>query len=234
VEAFAGPGRLYVDPRSTFIHGSPLRALDTRRRLDGYLFNDCDRRCYEVLGRRVGHEPNVHLTCSSANDAEFLDRFTSLIPTDALVVLYADPAGLDFNFETIAYLRERYPFMDLLVNFPVIQFVRAMRGEQKRVAKLGGTPDVTKASRVLDHPNPLELISQGSSWQWKRDIRAHFKSRLTDIGFRAFDAESVDMEKPAVPIYDLMIASGNELAVRYFEKATAKGHTGQYRMGGRT
>lgn len=42
VELFAGPGRLWVEPRNAYVDGSPVRAMKVRKPYDIYVFNDLD------------------------------------------------------------------------------------------------------------------------------------------------------------------------------------------------
>jgi three-Cys-motif partner protein len=155
VELFAGPGRLYVKDLDTFKAGSPIEALTIPKPFDYYVFADLDPRCTDVLRERVVGEapgrPNVHVLDGDANAAELHDRIANIVPRNALTVLYGDPAGLDLNFDTLRFFTERYEHLDLLLNFPVPGVVRALRAGHEG-----------KASRVLNHPAPIELIGPTS------------------------------------------------------------------------
>lgn len=111
LELFAGPGRLWVAPEQRFRAGSPVRATSVRWPFDGYVFNDMDPECYAALAPRVAGE-RTSVLCGDANSDVILDQIMCTIPKSALVVLYADPAGLDLHFETLARLAEHFPHLD--------------------------------------------------------------------------------------------------------------------------
>ncbi|MEJ7783717.1 MAG: hypothetical protein WKF96_02865, partial [Solirubrobacteraceae bacterium] len=91
IELFAGPGRLFVEPRAAYAAGSPVRALGVRRPFDGYVFNDLDPQCVAALSSRVGGHSGVHVSGLDANSAELFDYVTSIVPRGALVTVYGDP-----------------------------------------------------------------------------------------------------------------------------------------------
>ena len=101
VELFAGPGRLYVREEERFYPGSPVQAVGIKDPFEHYVFADLDPRCVAALDARIGHLPHVHVLEGDANKAALHDRILALVPRDALVVLYADPAALDLDFETL-------------------------------------------------------------------------------------------------------------------------------------
>jgi three-Cys-motif partner protein len=234
VELFAGPGRLWVEPRTAHVDGSPVRAMNVRRPFDLYFFNDIDPQCITALEPRVrrGRKDAVHILNEDANSRVVTDYLIGHIPRTAMVVVYGDPAGLDLHFETLARLAAHFPHLDLLLNFPVKQIIRALRGQAARVA-LPGEPvpaDVRKASAVLGHPTPMDLISSGTNRTWGPTIRQWFENRLRGIGYAYFETEVIKLHRRNVPIYDLMIASRNELAVQFFNEAVKRGPRGQYSL----
>lgn len=234
VELFAGPGRLWVEPRNAYVHGSPVRAMKVRRPFDLYFFNDLDPQCVAALDRRVrrGSEGRVHVLNDDANSQALAECLIAHIPKNALVVVYGDPAGLDLHFETLARLAAHFSHLDLLLNFPVKQIIRALRGEAARAAKPGQSvpADVRKAAAVLGHPTPLDLIAQGTNRTWGPTVRQWFENRLRGIGYDCFETEVIKLHMKKVPIYDLMIASRTPLAVQFFNEAIKRGPQGQYSL----
>lgn len=228
VELFAGPGRLYCAPEDRYYEGSPVRALNLSQRFDGYVFNDLDPSCVEALAPRVV-APNVHLHEGDANSAPARELICSLVPRNALVVLYGDPAGLDLDFETLAFFAERYQHLDLLLNFPVKGIIRALTGERALAPTPGAAPSFRKAGRVLGHPAPLDLIT-GPRATWGPSIRDYFENRLRAVGYRAFETQVVELTTTRVPVYDLMIASRSRLAAHLFARASARRPGGQYTL----
>jgi hypothetical protein len=105
-------------------------------------------------------------------------------------MLYADPAGLSFRFDTIRFFAERYDHLDLLINLPLPGFVRALRAGHQN-----------KAGHVLDVDEPLSLIGRTSA---RTDVtmREYAASRLRVLGYKHFASESIRNSKNSA-IYDL-------------------------------
>ena len=163
VELFAGPGRLYVRETGEYRAGSPVEAMSIRRPFDGYVFNDLSKPCVESLRRRVSGR-SVHLLQGDANSPDVLDQIAAIVPRKrSLVVLYADPEGLDLKFETVKFFIDRYPHLDLLLDLPVEGVVRALSAGYEE-----------KASSFLDHPEPQMLIETSAA----KGIRASASADL--------------------------------------------------------
>ena len=222
VELFSGPGRLYVKDLKTFKTGSPIEALTIREPFDYYVFADLDPRCTDVLRQRVARTapelPNVHVLDGDANAAELHDRIISIVPKNALVVLYGDPAGLDLNFDTLRFFAERYKHLDLLLNVPVPGVVRALRAGHQG-----------KAAKMLNHPSPIELIGP-TSGRPGLSLRDWFQRQLGGLGYKYFASEVVKLHIKNVALYDVMLASREERAKQFFNEAVKRGPGGQYAM----
>ena len=161
---------------------------------------------------------NVHVLDGDANAADLHDHIVSIVPKNALVVLYGDPAGLNLNFETLRFFSERYKHLDLLLNFPVPGVVRALRAGHEG-----------KASKVLNHPAPIELIGP-TSGRPGVSLRDWFQRQLGVMGYEHFAAEVIKLHAKHVPLYDLMLASREERAKQFFGEAVKRGPGGQYTM----
>jgi three-Cys-motif partner protein len=218
VELFSGPGRLFVKDLEAFRPGSPAEAVAIKSPFDIYVFADLDERCVECLQKRVGERPGVHVLRGDANAAELHDRILQLVPRNALLMLYADPAGLDLHFDTLRFFAERYEHLDLLLNFPVPGVVRALRAGH-----------MGKASKVLNHPAPVELIGP-TSGRPGASLREWFQAQLGTLGFNQFATQSIRLHTKNVPLYDLMLASRKPQAKEFFEESQKRGPSGQYAM----
>lgn len=217
VELFAGPGRLWVVEEDRFRAGSAVEALDeVRQRFDYYVFSDKDPECVRSLEARVAGEPFVYVRQGDANSLELWDEIASIVPRNSLLVLYADPQGLDLHFETIQYFAELYKHCDLLLNFPVRGVIRALRAGAE-----------AKAARLLGHERPIDLISKSGKQDWGPSIRDHYERRLRALGYEHFKAEVIRSHSRNSPLYDLMIASRNEKAIEFFREAMKRPPTGQ-------
>lgn len=218
VELFAGPGLLYVDPTQTFRHGSPLEAVGIDAPFDIYVFADLDSTCTDALRTRLGDRADTHVLTGNANSAELHDRIAALIPKNALVVLYADPEGLDLHFDTIRYFADRYLHLDLLLNFPVPGVFRALKAGHQE-----------KAGKVLNHDAPLDLIGP-TSGRPGISLREWFERQLGQLRYDQFDAICIRLDEKNSPLYDLMFASRERVAKKFFNEAKTHGPGGQYAM----
>ena len=216
IELFAGPGELYVKDLAQYHAGSPVEAVSIRDPFDHYFFADLDQRCVDSLEARVGGSDKVHVRRSDANDAHLHDEIVALIPKNSLVVLYADPAGLDLHFETLEFFAKRYKHLDLLLNFPVPGIDRALSAGKAE-----------KAARVLGHDDPLELLGP-SSGRTGVSLRQWFQRKLAGLEYNHFDAELIRFQDTQTPLYDLMIASRESKAIQFFGEARKRGPRGQY------
>lgn len=232
VELFAGPGRLWVQPRNAYVDGSPVRAMKVRKPYDIYVFNDLDPQCIGALEPRVRTRENVHVLNEDANAQAVTDYLIATIPQRSLVVLYGDPAGLDLHFGTLARLAAHFPHLDLLLNSPVKGVIRALRGEAGRAAAAGQTSpaDVGKAAAVLGHNDPMSLVATGTNRMWGPTIRNWYENRLRGIGYEHFATQVINLHGRNVAIYDLMIASRNPRAIEFFGQAVQRGPGGQYSL----
>jgi three-Cys-motif partner protein len=216
VELFAGPGMLYVKDLDRFKPGSPVEALDIRDPFDIYVFADLAEKCVDSLNQRVGDR--AHVFRGDANSADLHDRILEVVPRNALVVLYADPAGLDLHFSTVRFFADRYKHLDLLLNFPVPGIDRALSAGQE-----------AKAARVLNHPSPIELIGPGSGRPGTVSVREYYERQLAALGYTEFPpAQVIRLHGKNAALYDLMLASRNPKARQFFMEAVKRSPGGQY------
>ncbi|HKP89797.1 MAG TPA: three-Cys-motif partner protein TcmP [Thermoleophilaceae bacterium] len=217
IELFAGPGRLYLRETDAYVPGSPVEAVSVKHPFTGYVFADLDPRCVSSLSQRV-ERPGVHVLQGDANSASLLDRVASIVPRDALVVLYGDQEGLDLGWDTVKFLIDRYPHLDLLLNLPVAGAVRALAAGHDG-----------KAGAMLGHEAPLDLVtrpalSRGASlrdWYWRK---------LAAEGYDHINCVPIKLQGRNTDLYDLMLASRASKALEFFDKATSVGPKGQYAL----
>jgi three-Cys-motif partner protein len=207
IELFAGPGKLYVRDTGRFMPGSPVEALDIPRQFNRYVFADLDPACTESLRRRIGHRHGVHILEGDANSPELLVKVAELVPRKALVVLYGDPEGLNLHWDTIKFFIDRYPHLDLLLNVPITGVVRAVAAGYNE-----------KAAAVLNHPNPRALFDAGARDKGAR-YRDWYWRNCEAAGFAEIAAVRVCLSGTNRELYDLMLASRNPLAKKFFRIA---------------
>jgi three-Cys-motif partner protein len=206
IELFAGPGRLYVRETGEFVPGSPIEAMLIRRPFDGYVFADLDPACAESLRRRVGDGRSVHVLRGDANGADLLDRIAAIVPKNVLVVIYGDQAGLDLGWPTVQFFIDRYRHLDLLLNLPTEGVVRALAAGYE-----------TKAATLLDHPAPRQLIE--TPGRKGPPVRDWYCRRLSAEGFDQIETRAIQIRGRRRDLYDLLMASRNPLAPKFFHEA---------------
>ncbi len=218
VELHAGPGLLFEAETRELLNGSPLDALHVPKPYSGYVFVEYDASCAAALRERVRGFPNVHVIQGDCNSATVHDRIRSIVPTNALVVMYADPEDLDdLDFQTVRFFSERYLHLDWLINFPVAGAVRYLRaGNSERAVKL------------LDHPNPRELLEHCSGRTYGPSLSEYFRRQLKAIG-HACRYETIYLDIKNVPLYDLFFATKDTSgrAIDFFDKACGIKASGQ-------
>ncbi len=218
IELFAGPGVLFVKDLHQFCLGSPLQAGAIRNPFDQYVFVDMDVRCVGALRARTADWSATTVLEGNANSARVLDQIANLVPRDALVVLYADPAALSFEFDTVKFFADRYKHLDLLINYPVPWMDRALSAGAE-----------AKAAKVLNHPRPAALIGPGSGRPGP-SLREWYQRQLEGLGYEHFCREVIRLYGKNVPLYDLMLASRNPKAEQFFSEVQKRGPGGQYRL----
>ena len=162
--------------------------------------------------------PNVHVIEGDCNSAMVHDQIRALVPTNALVVMYADPEDLDdLDFTTVRFFSERYGHLDWLINFPVAGAVRYLTA--------GGQD---RAARLLDHPNPAELLAQCTGRTYGPSLSLYFQRLLEALGHTC-RYETIYLDVKNVPLYDLFLATkdGTGRAVDFFDKACGIKASGQ-------
>ncbi len=222
VEFYAGPGQLFEDETGDFLPGSPLAALNAPDGFDGYVFVDLDQLCIESLQRRIalsrdGRSAQVVVLSGDANAAETHDRIASIVPTNALVVMYADPEGLDFDMPTIRYFTDRYEHLDWLINFPgpgVARYLAAGYDE--------------RAIRVLGDPDPRRFIADVRAGRKVATVREVYQRMLEGLGYMT-RSEPIYL-KSGVVMYDVFLATRHERALDFFDKACGIKTGGQYAL----
>jgi three-Cys-motif partner protein len=221
VELHAGPGMLYEVESRELLDGSPLDALKTTKRYNGYVFVEYDATCAAALRERTKGIPNVHIIEADCNLPDVHDRIRSIVPTNALTVMYADPEDLDdLDFQTVKFFTERYRHLDWLINFPFAGAVRYLRGDET------GTGE--RAARLLAHPNPHELLAECTGRTYGPTLSTYFQRLLESLGHEC-RSETIYLDGKNVPFYDLFLATKDKSgrAVDFFEKACGIKANGQ-------
>jgi three-Cys-motif partner protein len=214
LELFCGPGYLYDSVTGEEVPGSPLQALGIARPFDNYVFSDFSDVCADALERRIAALraqgvvlPRTTVLQGDANDPEHLERVCSLIDPRALVIAYLDPAKPNLHWSTVEYLANRFRFIDFLINLPFSGIHRSLTAGGDERPRL-----------MLNHPNPVELVhpEEGRTAQ---NIRDHYDEQLRGLGLIHIARRCVKTQPTNSPLYDVVLASRKDTAVKLFEKA---------------
>ncbi len=215
VELYCGPGILLDRETGEELLGSPLEALGIDAPFERYVFNDGDPRYAEAVRQRIVVPPasQAHVLTGDANDHEHLEQVAALLDPRALVIVYLDPAKPNLDFSTIEFFADRFEHLDVIINLPFMNILRSLQ------------VDSTEWSgRFLKHPDPKKLC-HSNEFHASRAIRDHFLGELRGIGLKCIEREEVRTSK--APLYDIVLASREEMAPTLWQKANRVKYDGQ-------
>ena len=206
LDLYCGPGVCWDKDTGRFVLGSPLISLNVASRFTHYVFNDLDSDCVAALRQRVGSITTVDVAFfeRNTNDRRALDEVRASIPTHyCLALALLDPQGMDLDLDTIRYLSSDRK-MDLLINLPILNLWRCLQA--------GDTPVL---DRVLGGGWP-----EATTYDWRTAARDHFHQKMTGLGYPHHKAKQVWSESKKSPLYDFVLYSAHELAIKFFGEAT--------------
>ena len=206
LDLFCGPGVCWVRDTGRFVLGSPLIALNVASPFTHYVFNDLDSECMKALEQRVGSTLTAQVAFfqKNANDREALDEIRAWIPAHhCLAFALLDPQGMDLDLATISYLSSERK-MDLLINLPILNLWRCLQ-----------KGDIPVLDRVLGDDWPA-----ATTYEWRMAAREHFHRKMADLGYPHHKAKQVWSESKKSPLYDFVLYSAHELAIKFFSEAT--------------
>ena len=214
LELFCGPGYLLDEGSREELPGSPIQALTIQRPFDRYVFADYSDVCVNALDRRVDAMrregialPPTTVLQGDANDPAHLERVCALIDPRALVIAYLDPEKPNLHWSTVEFLARRFQFIDLIINLPFSGIHRSLTA--------GGDE---RPTLMLGHSNPMELVHP-SAGRTAQNIRQHYDEQLRSLGLVHIARRCVKTDWSNSPLYDVIIASRKEMAVKLFNKA---------------
>ncbi|NJN03905.1 MAG: three-Cys-motif partner protein TcmP [Leptolyngbyaceae cyanobacterium SL_1_1] len=169
IDAFAGSVKSKSkEDESRYIEGSPLRALQTEPKFDGYWFVDLSPRRVERVNQLREEFPDRVIetwqgNCNNVLCNEIITRIPSSSKQRAFVFL--DPYGLQVNWETVRRLAEART-CDIFVNFSVMGVTRLLPKNQspgtqviEQLSKVMGSTDWINQIYRLPTENQLNFFS---------------------------------------------------------------------------
>lgn len=229
IDAFAGSVRPRAkEDEQRYIDGSPLRALQTEPRFDGYWFIDVSsRRIERVQGLREEFPDCVidvrQGNCNEVLCNEVAPQLTYSSKQRAFVFL--DPYGLQVNWETVRGLANTKT-CDIFVNFSVMGVTRLLPRDQnpepvvvEQLNEVMGSTDWI--TQIYQEPlgTQLDLFGSPAEPTSSRDtIQAEWLASLYTEQLRSLFPH---VSKPVLMrnstnsvLYALCLASHNQTAIR--------------------
>lgn len=227
VDPFSGPGVCRIRGTATEIDGSPMLAVRSRYKFTDYFLADQNSDCLEALEQRVTtamlpEEASVRYFQDNANNA--VTRMLPELPPakSSLGLAVFDPWGWDFSFATLAKLAESRQ-IDLVVNFP-IGFIK--RNWDKEL------PELDQFMNGIGYKKPFLASMRGDRPGEKpaRILLDAYAGELHKIGYRYVNDHVMVDNSKNVTLYCLLFASKHSRGADFWDKATQRKQSGQFRM----
>lgn len=220
VDLFSGAGLARTREQCEILVGSPLLAAQVRDPFTKLHLCESDPTKFDALRRRVArqtlHRP-PQLIHGDANQC--IDRIVSDIPSSgALTLVFADPYGLHFDFETVKVLADRR--CDLIVL--LADNMDALRNWAKYYKD---NPN-SNLDRFMGEPGWRDVLEESPTDRQAEALRDRYCERLKSVGFKYFGWERVLNDRKR-DIYTLLYASGSSVGLKFWEKASAIDEGGQ-------
>ncbi|MCG8367321.1 MAG: three-Cys-motif partner protein TcmP [Pseudanabaenales cyanobacterium] len=227
IDAFAGS----VRPRTKadeerYIEGSPLRALQTEPRFDGYWFIDVSPQRIELVERLREEFPDCAIEIRQGNCNEVLcndiiPRFPRASIQRAFVFL--DPYGLQVDWETVRKLAN-IRTCDIFVNFSVMGVTRLLPREQspepevvEQLSKVMGNTEWINQIYRTPTEHQLDLFGNQEPSPSRTTLRAEWLASLYTDQLRTlfpYVSKPVLMKNSTNSVlYALCLASHNQTAI---------------------
>lgn len=220
VDLFSGAGLARVREQDEILVGSPLIAARVKDPFTKLHLCEADTKKFEALQARLGREPLTtppQLVHGDANQC--IDEIIADIPQKgALTLVFADPYGLHFDFETVRKLAARK--CDLIVL--LADNMDALRNWS---AYYQHNPN-SNLDRFMGEPGWRDVLKESASDKQAQNLRDRYCDRLRSAGFEHFGWERVVNDRKR-DIYTLLFASGSPVGLRFWERASAIDEGGQ-------
>lgn len=220
VNLFAGAGLARVREQGEILVGSPLIAARVRDPFTKLHLCEADARKFDALGQRIEHEklPSPpQLVHGDANQC--IDQIVNDIPrSGALTLVFADPYGLHFDFETVRMLADRR--CDLIV-----LLADNMDALRNWATYYRDNPN-SNLDRFMGEPGWRGMLEDSPTDKQASALRDRYCDRLKSVGFEHFGWERVLNDRNR-DIYTLLYASRSPVGLKFWERASAIDEGGQ-------
>ncbi|MBD2461927.1 three-Cys-motif partner protein TcmP [Oscillatoria sp. FACHB-1407] len=228
IDAFAGSVKPVAKDEQRYIDGSPLRALQTEPRFDGYWFIDVSPQRIERVERLREDFPDciIETRLGDCNDVLRNDIIPKVLRSPKQrTFVFLDPYGLQVDWETVRELANTRT-CDIFINFSVMGVTRLLPRDQnpepevvEQLSKvMGSTNWITQIYREPP-ATQLDLFGNPSEPSLSRDtIRSEwlaslYTNQLREL-FRYVSRPVLMKNSTNSALYALCLASHNETAIR--------------------
>ncbi|MFO0310087.1 MAG: three-Cys-motif partner protein TcmP [Pseudanabaena sp.] len=133
IDAFSGSVRPRAKDEERYINGSPIRALQTEPKFDGYWFVDVNPQRVERVEKLREDFPNQIIQTYQGNCNDILcNEIIPKIPYSSKkrAFVFLDPYGLQVDWKTVRELADTKT-CDIFVNFSIMAVTRLLPRDQK-------------------------------------------------------------------------------------------------------
>jgi three-Cys-motif partner protein len=227
IDAFAGSVQPKAKDEERYIDGSPLRALRTQPRFDGYWFIDVSQQRIERL-ERLREEFNYYSIRIRQGDCNEILR-NEVIPqitwsSKQRAIVFLDPYGLQVEWETVKALASARTF-DIFVNFSLMGVTRLLRRDsppemnvREQLNKVMGSTDWIDQIYQPPTYSQLSLFEEQQPSLSRDTLRTEWLASLYTEHLRElfpYVSRPVIMTNSTnSAIYALCLASHNQTAVK--------------------
>ncbi len=225
IDAFAGSVEPVSKEEERYIQGSPLRALNTEPRFNGYWFIDINPQRIERLKKLQADFPNHNIILKQDNCNNFLSHeIINIITWESKqrAIIFLDPYGLQVNWTTIVKLAQAKTF-DLFINFPLMGITRLLKRDhspdqnarEKINTVMGNTDWIDK---IYQPPSAIQMnLFENEESNLVRDLlpaewlASLYAEQLNQL-FKYVSQPVIMKNSTNSPIYALLVASHKETA----------------------
>lgn len=243
IDLFAGPGKCQDRNTGEYFIGSPLLALTTEHPFTKYFFVDTDSENLEALEARskATTVPTDRIRFLPGDANEMLHEITSEISNldkpyipgvwNVLSLAFLDPNGVEELKWSIVSALAQMKKMDLIIHY-------SQQGVERLVKRSVNSQKETALDRFFGCTGWKDIYNKykDSAGGYHRPLINYYKSNLQQLGYvEVKDDEEIWTEplmrnQKNVPLYRLLFASKDKLALKFWKDITKIKRSGQIQL----
>lgn len=220
VDLFAGAGFARLRNSGELATTSALLAADVRDPFSELLLCEQDSERFGALRHRLTHHfPEQEFLARNADANRVVSEFMPrLLVEETLSLVFVDPYGLHFDFDTARQLSGAR--VDLIV-----LFADSMDALRNWATYYLNNPH-SSLDRFMGESGWRNVVRDNPSSDLGRKLRERYSQRLQTLGFRHFGSEPVHNDQ-GTRLYTLMFASKHKTGLDFWHKASSVDERGQ-------